>query len=153
MVEIIGGQDLKYMTEGSAGMDLVARQATASDPWASLTTSEDAWVFAGQSRLFGTGVSVNMSKSPGLFAMVHVRSSLGAKGIVLANSTGIIDNDYQGEIMVLLRNLSRIDVKIALGSRIAQLVFQKYERPDLVHVTSFSAATVRGEGGFGSTGE
>jgi len=150
MIEIIGGQDLKYMTEGSAGMDLVARRATEHDRW---DCNQQLYVAEGECRLFGTGVSVNMSKSPGLFATVHVRSSLGAKGIVLANSTGIIDNDYQGEIMVLLRNLSSGGLMIALGSRIAQLVFQKYERPDLVHVTSFSAATVRGEGGFGSTGE
>ena len=73
-------------------------------------------------------------------------------GITVLNSPGTVDADYRGEIGVILVNLSDTDFKIENGERIAQLVIAKHERADWLEVEQLSD-TVRGEGGFGSTGK
>jgi dUTP pyrophosphatase len=87
-------------------------------------------------------------------AMIFPRSGKGHKeGIVLGNSTGIIDKDYHGElkISVLNRNPDKY-ITIKPGDKIAQLVFLPLIKANFVEVTEFSSETERGEGGFGSTG-
>ena len=88
----------------------------------------------------------------GIECQVRPRSGLAVRhGISLPNSPGTIDPDYRGELQVALINLGRERVTIARGERIAQLVFARFEAPDLVEVEAVSD-TVRGDGGFGSTG-
>ena len=88
----------------------------------------------------------------GYEAQVRPRSGLALKhGITVLNSPGTIDADFRGEICVILVNLSNIPFTIASGTRIAQLVFAKYEKAEFVEVEELSE-TERGEGGFGHTG-
>ena len=88
----------------------------------------------------------------GIEAQVRPRSGLAAKkGITVLNAPGTIDADYRGEIGVILVNLSSEDFVINNGERIAQLVIAKHERAEWKEVRELSN-TVRGEGGFGSTG-
>ncbi len=88
----------------------------------------------------------------GFEAQVRPRSGLAAKkGITVLNSPGTIDADYRGEIGVILVNLSKEDFVIENGERIAQLIIAKHERAEWQVVTELSE-TLRGEGGFGSTG-
>ena len=124
-------------TEGSSGYDLV-----------SLTTCT---LFVGKHRAISTGVSLELPE--GYEAQVRPRSGLAAKhGITVLNSPGTIDNDYRGEIKVLLVNHGDEPVLIEEGMRIAQLVPSKlagFEAPVEVEEVS---ETERGDGGFGSTG-
>ena len=85
--------------------------------------------------------------------MLLSRSGLASKGIVLANSIGLIDSDYQGELKVCLYNRSNTPYIIELGDRIAQLAIMKVEQIKPVVVAQFEHETERGTGGFGSTGE
>jgi len=154
-VEIIGADSSGYQTEGSAGLDLVAKGWRWPQGYGYYMQSiaRDFTLSPGDIMQISTGVFVNMTFVPNLFATVHVRSSIGIKGLVLANCTGIIDNDYQGEIFVVLRNVSDQPVVVKIGDRIAQLVFQRFERPSFRKVDKFSSTSVRGASGFGSTGE
>lgn len=98
-----------------------------------------------------TGVAIELP-SKDLVAVVCARSGLAIKhGISLANGVGIIDSDYRGEIKVGLINLGKEEFEINPGDRIAQLLIMPVETPELCVVDSISE-TVRGEGGFGSTG-
>ncbi|MGE9984547.1 dUTP diphosphatase [Desulfovibrio sp. SGI.169] len=98
-----------------------------------------------------TGVSVQPLQ-PGLAGFVYARSGLGAReGLTVAQGVGVIDPDYTGEILVMLLNTSREERGLALGERMAQLIFQPYVRP-LWEEVSELAATQRGAGGFGHTG-
>jgi dUTP pyrophosphatase len=88
----------------------------------------------------------------GYEAQVRPRSGLAAKkGITVLNAPGTIDADYRGEIGVILVNLSNEDFIVENGERIAQLVIAKHEQADWIEVQELSE-TLRGEGGFGSTG-
>ena len=107
--------------------------------------------------LVPTGVRIDMTRCPGLCAVILPRSGLGHKGLVLGNGTGLIDNDYHGELLVSLCNRNHDPdaiITINPGDRIAQLVFLKTETPfvAMMQVDQFRDATNRGEGGFGSTG-
>ncbi len=125
-----------YATAGSAGMDL--------------RLAECCTIEAGQTKKVHTGISVAMPV--GMFAMVTPRSGLGSKGLILANSTGIIDSDYRGEIMLPLYNRSNRAMVLKEGERIAQIIFLPYARVSFNVVKKFTEETERGEGGFGSTG-
>jgi dUTP pyrophosphatase len=93
-----------------------------------------------------------MELPPGVEGQVRPRSGLAARfGITLPNSPGTIDPDYRGELKVLLQNGGPDPVPIRRGERIAQLVFARFEAPEVVEVDHISE-TVRGRGGFGSTG-
>jgi dUTP pyrophosphatase len=129
----------EYATDGSAGLDL---RACLDQP---LTLQP------GQTELIRTGLSVHIA-DPSLAAMILPRSGLGHKhGIVLGNLVGLIDSDYQGELMVSCWNRGNTEFTVNVGERIAQLVLVPVVQADFEVVEEF-AATRRGEGGFGSTG-
>ena len=129
----------EYATEGSAGLDLRA------------ALKEAKTVMPGETHLIPTGLSVHIA-DPGLAAMILPRSGLGHKhGIVLGNLVGLIDSDYQGELMVSCWNRGQTPFPIEVGERIAQMVLVPVVQADFEIVTEFDASD-RGEGGFGSTG-
>ena len=128
----------KYETSGSAGLDLVA------------AIPEDLVIKSGESRLVKTGISIALAK--GFEAQIRPRSGLALKhGITVLNSPGTIDSDYRGEICAILINHSKIDFIISRGMRIAQMVIARYEQVQIEEVEDLDE-TVRGSGGFGSTG-
>jgi dUTP pyrophosphatase len=128
-----------YATEGSAGLDL---RACLDQP---LT------LVPGQTELVSTGISIYL-KDPNLAAMILPRSGLGHKhGVVLGNSVGLIDSDYQGALMVSCYNRSTQPYVIEPGARIAQLVVVPVVQAQFKVVEEF-VLTQRGEGGFGHTG-
>ena len=129
----------KYQTQGSAGIDLRA------------CIEEPVVVQAGETKLIGTGIAINLDNS-NLAAMILPRSGLGHKhGIVLGNLVGLIDSDYQGQLMVSVWNRSEVAYEIQPLERIAQLVIVPVLQVQLNVVDVFKE-TQRGTGGFGSTG-
>jgi len=128
-----------YATPGSAGLDLRA------------CLDEALELAPGQTVLVPTGVAIHLA-DPGLAAMILPRSGLGHKhGIVLGNLVGLIDSDYQGQLMVSVWNRGQLPFTIAPLERIAQLVVVPVLQVGFNVVDEFSASD-RGEGGFGSTG-
>lgn len=128
-----------YATDGSAGIDLRA------------CLSEPLVLNPGETQLIPTGLSLYI-EDPGLAAMILPRSGLGHKhGIVLGNLVGLIDSDYQGELMVSCWNRGQDSFTIDIGERLAQLVVVPVVQIDFDIVDSFEKSE-RGEGGFGSTG-
>jgi dUTP pyrophosphatase len=128
-----------YATAGSAGLDLRA------------CLGEDLILEAGEARLIPTGLAIHV-EDPGLAAVILPRSGLGHKhGIVLGNLVGLIDSDYQGQLMVSCWNRGREAFTIRPGERIAQLIVVPVVQVDLEVVEDF-AATARGAGGFGHSG-
>jgi dUTP pyrophosphatase len=129
----------KYATPGSAGIDL---RACIDAPLV---------LAPGQTVLVPSGIAIHLEDS-GLAALVLPRSGLGHKhGIVLGNLVGLIDSDYQGQIMVSLWNRSAHPFKLEPMERVAQLVVVPVLQVGLNIVEEF-AASERGAGGFGSTG-
>ena len=129
-----------YATPGSAGLDL---RACIEAP---------LHVEPGQTTLVPTGMAIHLA-DPGLAAMILPRSGLGHKhGIVLGNLVGLIDSDYQGELMVSLWNRGQVGFTINPLDRIAQLVIVPVLQVGFNIVDDFDASH-RGEGGFGSTGK
>ena len=129
-----------YATPGSAGLDL---RACLDEP---LTLAANAW------QLVPTGIAIYLHH-PGYAAMILPRSGLGHKhGIVLGNLVGLIDSDYQGQLMVSAWNRSDVAFTIEPMERIAQLVIVPVVQAQFNLVTEFPAS-VRGEGGYGSTGK
>ena len=130
----------KRATSGAAGMDLCA------------CMEENVLLKAGERALIHTGIAVALPSSE-YVALLFGRSGLAIKhGLTLSNSVGVIDSDYRGEICVGLCNLGSEDYIIAPGERIAQLVIMRVETPEPVEVEKLDE-TVRGAGGFGSTGK
>ena len=128
-----------YATEGSAGMDL---RALLDAPLV---------LEPGASSLIRTGLAIHIA-DPGLAAVILPRSGLGHKhGIVLGNLVGLIDSDYQGELMVSCWNRGQTSFTVVPGERIAQLVIVPVVRAAFEVVREFEASQ-RGAGGFGHTG-
>ncbi|HIW06351.1 MAG TPA: dUTP diphosphatase [Candidatus Ignatzschineria merdigallinarum] len=128
-----------YATEGSAGLDLRAM------------LTEDLVIKAGETAFVKTGIAIYL-KDPRYAAMILPRSGLGVKhGIVLGNLVGLIDADYQGELMVSLWNRSKEDFTLQVGERMAQMVIVPVMQATFNQVEDFEASE-RGEGGFGHTG-
>lgn len=128
----------RYMTAGSAGMDLSA------------AVDEPLRLGPGQTALVPTGLAIELP--PGHEGQVRPRSGLAAKhGVTVLNAPGTIDADYRGEVKVLLVNLGREPVQIVAGMRVAQLVVAPVVRVEL-HEVDELGGTVRGAGGFGHTG-
>ena len=128
-----------YATGGSAGLDLRA------------LLDEPLVLEPGQTQLLPTGLAIYIA-DPGLAAMILPRSGLGHKhGIVLGNLVGLIDSDYQGELMVSCWNRSQQAFTIEPGERIAQLVLVPVLQASLEVVEEFDNSA-RGAGGFGHTG-
>ena len=127
-------------TDGSAGIDLRA------------CIDEPITIKAGESQLIGTGLAIYI-QYPDYVGFIMPRSGLGHKhGIVLGNLTGVIDADYQGELMVSIWNRSQTDYVLQPGEKMAQYLVVPIARPTFEIVGEFSDISVRGEGGFGSTG-
>ena len=104
----------------------------------------------GEIRLVGTGLQMELPE--GIECQVRPRSGLALKhGITLPNSPGTIDPDYRGELRIIMQNLGSDPVTLRRGDRIAQLVFARFEAPEIVSAEQLSE-TARGVGGFGSTG-
>ena len=129
-----------YATAGSAGLDL---RACLDAP---LTLAPNAW------QLVPTGMAIHLA-DPGYAALILPRSGLGHKhGIVLGNLVGLIDSDYQGQLMVSAWNSSDVAYTLAPMERLAQLVIVPVVQAQFNIVDEFPAASERGEGGYGSTG-
>ena len=129
-----------YATRGSAGLDLRA------------CIGESVTLEPGDTRLITTGIAIHLD-DPGLAAVIIPRSGLGHKhGIVLGNLVGLIDSDYQGQLMVSCWNRGREAFEVKPMERIAQLVIVPVVQVELNVVESFEEST-RGAGGFGSTGK
>lgn len=129
-----------YATHGSAGLDLRAclDGAIILNP--------------GETRLIPTGLAIHL-RDPGYAAMLLPRSGLGHKhGVVLGNLVGLIDSDYQGQLMVSLWNRGKEAFTIQPFERIAQMVIVPVVQASFNLVDDFDASH-RGEGGFGSTGK
>ena len=128
-----------YATDGSAGMDLRA----CIDAPVTLAPA--------QTQLVPTGLAIHID-DPGLAALILPRSGLGHKhGIVLGNLVGLIDSDYQGQLMVSMWNRGQSTFVIEPGERIAQLVVVPVMQVELEVVNDF-ATSARGAGGFGHSG-
>src|SRR6202521_3338364 len=128
-----------YATSGSAGLDLRAclEEAITLEP--------------GQTTLVPTGLAIHI-EDPGYAALILPRSGLGHKhGVVLGNLVGLIDSDYQGQLMVSCWNRGSEPFTVRPGERIAQLVVVPVVQVELEVVEDFST-TQRGAGGFGSSG-
>lgn len=131
----------QYATDGSAALDLRAclDQAVTVAPGETVTISS------------GIAISIH---DPNLVAILAPRSGLGIKhGIVLANTIGVIDSDYQGEIKIGIRNQGSESYSIQPGERICQMLFMPVVQASLRVVEEFSQESQRGEGGFGHTGK
>ena len=128
-----------YATSGSAGLDLRA------------CLSEPLVLEAGETKLIGTGLAIYIQDSA-YAGLVLPRSGLGHKhGIVLGNLVGLIDSDYQGELMLSCWNRGHAPFTIQIGERLAQYVLVPVIQADLTIVEDF-IATDRGAGGFGHSG-
>ena len=129
-----------YATSGSAGLDL---RACLNEP---LTLAANAW------QLVPTGIAIYLH-NPNYAALILPRSGLGHKhGIVLGNLVGLIDSDYQGQLMVSAWNRSDVPFTIEPMERIAQLMIVPVVQAEFNVVQEFPASG-RGEGGYGSTGK
>ena len=129
----------QYATPGSAGLDLRAM------------LQQDLLLEPGQTVLIPTGLSIYIA-DPGLAALILPRSGLGHKhGIVLGNLVGLIDSDYQGQLMVSVWNRGNDSFTMQPGERIAQLVILPVVQASFQLVDEFNQSE-RGEGGFGSSG-
>lgn len=128
-----------YGTEYSAGADLYA------------LSGESVVIPAGKTVLIHTGLSIEIPE--GYAGMIFARSGLASKrGLAPANKVGVIDADYRGEIMVALHNHSDKDETVEGGERVAQLCIMPFLKAEFEEADELSD-TVRGAGGFGSTGK
>ncbi len=128
-----------YQTEGSSGMDLYA------------AIDEPVLIKPLERTIIPTGIAIELPE--GFEAQIRPRSGLALKhGITILNSPGTIDEDYRGEIKVILINLGQEDFLINRGDRIAQLVLSKIYRVNLLEVEGLRE-TKRSDGGFGHTGK
>lgn len=126
---------LAFAKPGDAGLDLAVKHET--------------FLMPDEKRMIGTGIAVRIPD--GHFGMIVPRSSCGKLGIMLANTVGIIDSQYTGELILYLRNISGMHIKLAPQQRIAQLIIVPYVHPAIIEVEELEE-TERGSGGFGHTG-
>ena len=127
-----------YGTEFSAGADIYA------------LLDEPVTIAPGETKLIHTGLA--MAIPEGLVGLNFARSGMATKrGLAPANKVGVIDSDYRGELMVALYNQGSVAQTVEHGDRIAQIIFMPYYTADFILCDELDE-TVRGEGGFGSTG-
>ncbi len=141
VLRLPGNEDLPlpaYQSEGAAGMDLTA------------AVTAELIIAPGQIRMVPTGLRLSIPE--GYEGQVRPRSGLALKhGIGVLNSPGTVDSDYRGEVGIILFNAGEDSFSVKRGDRIAQLVFVKHEKAQLIEV-DYLDESERGEGGFGSTG-
>ncbi len=126
-----------FGTEFSAGADLYSAE-------------EEVVINPGDTAFIGTGLSMQIPT--GLVGLIYARSGLACKkGLAPANKVGVIDSDYRGEIKVALHNHGKVAQTVLKGERVAQMVITSYFACDYIESEELDE-TVRGEGGFGSTG-
>lgn len=139
--QLPNGKDLplpKYATKGAAGLDLYA------------AVESNLVIEAGDWQLVPTGIAIALPA--GYEAQIRPRSGLAFDhGVTILNAPGTIDNDYRGEIKVMLMNVSKVPYTIERGMRIGQMVISTITQVDLLKVESLPT-TERGSAGFGSTG-
>jgi len=143
----------RYQTDGSAALDLVC--------------TEDATIYPGETKMIPTGLAVWIGSNTGIAGLILPRSGLGTKGLVLANTIGLIDEDYQGELIISAWNRNEVItgqhmnylkwnheqiINLKAGDRIAQLMFIPVIKTEWNIVEDFNDNTQRGSSGFGSTG-
>lgn len=128
-----------YATEYAAGADLYNLQ------------NADTVLAPGETKLIHTGIALEIPE--GYVGLIFARSGLATKrGLAPANKVGVIDSDYRGEIMVSLHNHSATEQKVEGGERVAQISIVPFLKAEFFEAEALSE-TVRGEGGFGSTGK
>ncbi len=126
-----------FGTEYSAGADLYSAE-------------EEVVINPGETAFIGTGLAVQIPT--GLVGLIYARSGLACKkGLAPANKVGVIDSDYRGEVKVALHNHGKDAQTVLKGERVAQMVITSYFACDYIESEELDE-TVRGEGGFGSTG-
>lgn len=131
----------QYATKGSAGLDLRA------------CINEPLIIKSNTVQLIPSGIAIHIS-DVNYAGIILPRSGLGHKhGIILGNSTGLIDSDYQGELLISCWNRSSTDYTIEVGEKIAQLVLIKISQPILQVVDEFDTDTDRSVNGFGHSGK
>ena len=148
--------------EEKTGIDFTPIRATKHSIGYDLKAcfEEDLIIFPSEVVKIPTGIHIDLlgmsliqlNEEARFGAFIYPRSGLGTKGFVLANTVGVIDADYQGEIIIMGYNRSDDTIHLKAGERIAQLVIQVTGIPKFTQ-GSFYTTTERGEGGFGSTGE
>lgn len=122
--------------EGDAGYDVFASETALLKPM--------------ERKLIGTGIKIAVPKN--IEAQIRPKSGLAInKGLAVLNSPGTVDPNYRGEIKVILLNLGEKEIKLEKGQKIAQIVFNHFESPELEETEKLDE-TERNEGGFGSTG-
>lgn len=130
-----------YATAGSAAVDLVA--------------TNEYIIPSMQTKMVQTGLAIHIGSGyTNVAGLIVPRSGIGNKGLILSNTIGLIDEDYQGELLVSVwnRNTEVEHLTIHKGQRFAQLLFVPIVRPEFKVVDEFSESTDRGIGGFGSSG-
>ena len=128
-----------YATDGSAGVDLYCNNQET--------------IIAKPNQVVKVPTGLKMQIPEGYFGAIYPRSSAGIKmRVKLANSTGIIDSDYRGEVILFLINEGDKDLEIKKGDRLVQMIIQPYLRVEIQEVDELTE-TLRGEGGIGSTGK
>lgn len=134
-IKVVGNVP-SYARSGDAGCDLIANESVVLDPYCRQLVKTGTWV----------------EIPDGYVGLVHPRSGLALKqGLTVLNTPGTIDSGYRGEIGVILFNSTSDPIEVTVGTRIAQLVFQKFETAEFEVVDALTD-TERGSGGFGSTG-
>lgn len=129
----------QYATQGSAGFDLYCNNKDT--------------IIAKPHEIVKIPTGLKMQIPEGYFGAIYPRSSAGIKlRVKLANTTGIIDSDYRGEVILFLINEGEKDLEINKGDRLVQMIIQPYLRVEIQEVEEISQ-TDRGEGGIGSTGK
>lgn len=124
-------------------------EAAGADLYACL--EEAVLIPAGETVFIPTGLALEVPK--GCAGLIYARSSMGSKrGLAPANKVGVIDSDYRGQVMVALHNHGKADQTVQPGERVAQLLITPVFTPGFVEMDDLSD-TVRGSGGFGSTGK
>lgn len=133
-----GATEPSYATEFAAGADLYNLK------------NADTVLLPGETKLIHTGIAMEIPE--GYVGLIFARSGLATKrGLAPANKVGVIDSDYRGEIMVALHNHSAVEQKIDGGERIAQISIVPFLKAEFFEADELTE-TVRGKGGFGSTG-
>ena len=139
--------NIKFLMDEARFPTRASEQAAGWDLYA----AKDCIIEPGETVLVHTGIALEIPD--GYCGKLYSRSGLSAKkGLRLANCVGVIDSDYRGEIMVAMYNDSSFVREIEVGDRIAQIVIESYVKIDGFTVVEELSNTVRGSGGFGSTG-